>query len=295
MKRALTALALVTALMSVAPAFAQQFARPDGTVLPGGSWTAVNAPTLHEATDEATPDDTDYMEATQATTDELTLTDVSDPLSGIGHTIRFRMWTAGSGAKERVQIQLYQGTTQIAVTGNEQSRGAWGQFSYTLTVLEADAITDYSDLRVRVVSLMDPGETARMIWVEFEVPDALPGSPPTLSSPTATAIDTTSATLGATIDTGGPLLARGHVWNTTAASRGGDERRVDGGGDVHAAGGRIHAGDPDLLPRVRGERERDRLHRRRHVLHRAEPGSPGSDLLAGDGQQHADRVDVGRG
>ena len=44
-------------------AIAAQFARPDGTISPGAPnpWTAAGAATLHEATDEAAPnDDADY-------------------------------------------------------------------------------------------------------------------------------------------------------------------------------------------------------------------------------------------
>lgn len=56
---------------------------------------------------------------------------------------------------------------------------------------------------------------------QFTSPELL-ASPPTVSSPTATAIGTTAATLGATVTSNGgsTLTARGTVWGTTAAPTG---------------------------------------------------------------------------
>jgi hypothetical protein len=221
MRRAVWAVALLVTLFAAAPAIAQQFARPDGTVAPGGSWTAVGAATLHEAVDEVTAnDDTDYMNATVNTTDELTLAAVTDPAVGTGHVIRYRMVTFGGGAKERVTVQLYQGTTLIAETNANQSRDAYTTFTYNLLTPEADAITDYGDLRFRVVSSsVDGGESVRVTWAELEVPSAAASVPPTLSTPTFASVDTTAAVLGATIvsDGGAPILQRGTLWNTTGA------------------------------------------------------------------------------
>ncbi|MHC4941653.1 MAG: hypothetical protein ACYTG7_01395 [Planctomycetota bacterium] len=212
----LTVAVLICALPS---ALAVQYARPSGTVS-GGSWTATGAPTLHEATDEVTPnDDTDYMvTGTDADIAELTLGSLTDPSSSVDHIIRFRMRTTGSGSKERCEIQLFQGAVLIATTDTQQSRPDYTTFTYTLSSSEADAITNYADLRFKVLSSnMGAGETVVVTWMEFEVPDAGGATVPVLSSPTAAAIDTTSATLGAYIDSDGgdPITSRGTVWNTT--------------------------------------------------------------------------------
>jgi hypothetical protein len=237
MRRAVWTVALLGALFGAAPALAQQFARPDGTVAPGGTWTSVGAPTLHEAVDESTAnDDVDYMNATVNTTDELTLQSLTDPGVGTGHVIRYRMQSFGGGAKERVEIQLYQGTTLIASTGTNHSRGGYSTFSYTLLNPEADAITDYGDLRFRVVSSsVEAGESVRMTWAELEVPSAAAAIPPTLSTPTVASVDTASAVLGATIvtDGGAPILRRGTVWNTTGAPI--VENELDEGGTALGA------------------------------------------------------------
>ncbi|MHC4912786.1 MAG: hypothetical protein ACYTE5_07260, partial [Planctomycetota bacterium] len=207
-------------VLVIAPAgMAAQFARPDGTVS-AGSWTEVNAPSLHEATDEITANDnTDYAQTTtNDDTMELTLSSVTDPQTGTGHVIRFSMMTLGGSAKERCQVQLFQGTspTPIASTNAEQSRDAYTTHTYTLDpTTEADAISDYSDLRFKVVSSsVDVDETVRVTWVELEVPDAAAAVAPTVSSPTISTIDTTSATLGATVDSNGGAAVTewGTVW-----------------------------------------------------------------------------------
>jgi hypothetical protein len=210
---------LVIVLVIAPVGMAVQYARPDGTVS-AGSWTEVNAPSLHEATDEITANDnTDYAQTTtNDDTMELTLSNVTDPQTGTGHVISFRMMTLGTGSKERCRVELFQGTTPIASTNNEQSQDAYTTHTYTLDpTTEADAISDYSDLRFKVVSSsVGGGETVRVTWVELEVPDAAAATVPTLSTPTATAIDTTSASLGATVDSNGGAFVseRGTLWDT---------------------------------------------------------------------------------
>ena len=210
-------LAAAAALSFANGALAAQFGWPASTVS-SGSWTATGATTLHEATDEvAANDDTDYMTTGTDTTAELTLSALTDPASSIGHILRFRITSIGAGSKERCQIQLYQGTTLIASTGTETSRDAYATFEYTLAGAEADAITNYADLRVRVVSSsVGAGEEVRVTWVEFEVPDA--ANPPTVANPSIGSVQDTTATLGGEVtDTGDEnVTERGIYWSTTS-------------------------------------------------------------------------------
>ncbi|UCG49365.1 MAG: hypothetical protein JSU94_06190 [Phycisphaerales bacterium] len=213
------ALAMVVAFGTTV-AMAAQYARPDGTVSATG-WTASGTPAHHEATDEVTPnDDTDYVLAADgvAATAELSLTDVTDPQVSSGHIIRFRMMSSGTKGAERCDFILFQGAAEIASLTNQASRDVYTTFEATLTGAEADAITDYSDLRFVIsTSTVDTGEQLRVTWMEFEVPDATGASVPTLSSPTVTAVDANIATLGATIDSNGndPITSRGTVWGTS--------------------------------------------------------------------------------
>lgn len=157
-----------------------QFARPDSTVS-AGLWEPQGGPsTLWEAIDEISASDTDYIEALNGenTTCELGLSTVADPLSSVNHTIRFRMQATGSGGPERCEVQLWQGGTEIASTGNQTSRGSWGDKTYTLSAAEADAIGDYSDLRLKIISSnLSATEDMWVSWAEFEVPDAPTDTP----------------------------------------------------------------------------------------------------------------------
>lgn len=126
--------------------------------------------------DETTANDgTDYIEALNGenTTCEIGLSDLTDPVGNVNHTFRWKMQGTGSGQGERLDVALFDGATQIAILINQTSRGAWAEKTYTLTTLEADAITDYTDLRLKFTTT-NLGATEDMwcTWAEFEVPDA---------------------------------------------------------------------------------------------------------------------------
>jgi hypothetical protein len=156
-----------------------QFARPDSDIS-AGLWAAIGGPsTLWECLDETSPNDgTDYIESLNGdnTTCEIGLSDVTDPAVGTGHTIRFQIQGTGSGGPERCELQLFDGVTQIATTGNQTSRGAWALKEYLLSAAEADAITDYTDLRLKIISSsLGASEDMWCTWAELEVPDAAAG------------------------------------------------------------------------------------------------------------------------
>ncbi len=156
-----------------------QFARPVSTLV-AGLWDPVGGPsTLWECLDEVSADDGDYIEALNGenTTCELGLSTVTDPVSNTGHTIRFRMQSAGSGQKERCEVELYDGASLIATTGIQIDRAGWQDKTYTLTSIEADNIGNYADLRLKIItSNLDATEDMWVSWAEFEVPDAAAGS-----------------------------------------------------------------------------------------------------------------------
>jgi hypothetical protein len=109
------------------------------------------------------------------TTAEVGLTTIVDPVTPSNHIIRFRIQGNGSGGPERCNLQLFQGVTEIAATGNQTSRGAWDTKEYTLSDVEADSIDDYSDLRFKIVSSnLGGSETMWCSWAELEVPDEPP-------------------------------------------------------------------------------------------------------------------------
>ena len=204
---------------------AAQYARPSGTVS-SGNWTPSGAGSLHAAMDEVTTNnDTDYANLADdgAGTMEVNLSAVTDPAVGSGHIMRFRAKAAGSkNPAETVTWTLYQGTTQIANRPNNTiPRGSYQTVTYTLSAAQADLITDYSNLRFRFTGAgikESSSETIRITWCELEVPDAAAAVAPTVTTPTFTALDTTTATLGGNItDTGGENPnERGVYWDTTS-------------------------------------------------------------------------------
>jgi hypothetical protein len=213
-------------------ALAVQYARPDGTNSAGG-WTYSGASSLHEAVNEPNADDSNYMSATSDTTAELSLSSITDPVVHTGHVIRFRILSIGGGAKERCQVQLYDGANPIGSSAAEQSRDAYGTFTYNVLEAEATNISSYANLSVRIVSSsVGGGEEVRLSWVELEVPDATGAAAPTVILPTVTAVDTTSATLGATVDSNGgaAVTDRGNVWDTNPDPHTSDNQASQGSG-----------------------------------------------------------------
>ena len=149
-----------------------QFARPDSDVS-AGLWEPVGGEsTLFDAVNGAT--DSDYIEALNGenTTCELGLTTVTDPAVSTGHILRVRLQGTGSGGPERLVIQLFEGATQRAASPALVNRGSWSTQTYTLTAGEADSITDYSDLRIKLISSnLAATEDMWARLAELEVPD----------------------------------------------------------------------------------------------------------------------------
>src|SRR5210317_842146 len=119
--RTTLAFALVLTLALGQSALAQQYARPDGTTTAAG-WSASGAPTLHEAVDEPSFNDGDFINSGNGNTATvvLTLSDVSDP-GGANlndHILRVRCQSSGNGGPERCNVALFQRGSQIFSSGN---------------------------------------------------------------------------------------------------------------------------------------------------------------------------------
>ena len=155
-----------------------QIARPNTDVSAGG-WEPQGSSaqtTMFESLDEVTANDgVDYIEALDGEniTGEVTLDgSITDPGGNTGYFLRCRMQGNGTGGPERVQIALFEGATQRAISGNFTNRGSWADKFYELTTGEADAITAFTDLRLKIISSNLAGSDD--MWVTqafFEVPD----------------------------------------------------------------------------------------------------------------------------
>lgn len=151
-----------------------QYGRPSSDVSNTG-WVQSAGSTLWDCINETVASDTDYIRASASSfTCELGLSSVSDPVSNVNHILRLRATATGSGGAERWTVTIYQGTTLIATAfaNTAVTRTTYNDYSYTLTTAEVDAITNYGDLRVRILGGPSSGETISVSYVALEVPDA---------------------------------------------------------------------------------------------------------------------------
>lgn len=156
-----------------------QFARPDSDITVA-SWTVTP---LWDKIDEATASDADFIAGDNNTNDacEVGLTNVTDPTSSTGHVVRYRYSKSAAGGNARdITVSLYQGTTLIAELLHSGITEVWTAGTFTLSGAQADAITDYTDLRIRFTASGTTGgpggnrRSVRASWAELEVPDAAP-------------------------------------------------------------------------------------------------------------------------
>lgn len=153
-----------------------QYARPNSTVSAGG-WTAVGAATLHEATDEITPDnDTTYALADSTDTImELGLSSVTSPGTG---TVTFRITADanGSTAPERISVYLYNGSTWSYLFEADTVDLDRTYTTFTDTSLTVADFSAFNTLAVRVVvETLAGGEEIRVTQIEVEFPDEAAG------------------------------------------------------------------------------------------------------------------------
>jgi hypothetical protein len=147
-----------------------QFARPTSDITTG-SWTTT--PLFSKTNDQS---DATTITSPAATTEcELALGDATDPALSTGHVLTVRCFATGSGAGEKLTWYLYQGAVlkaTSAATTIARGSGSIADYSYTLTGTEADAITDYTDLRIRMARTTGGGgETVTVAECWLEVPD----------------------------------------------------------------------------------------------------------------------------
>jgi hypothetical protein len=142
-----------------------QFSRPDADLFNGGYKTQIGAgASLYTVLDEPVADDADFIQSPVTPTNAVYvthLTPVADPQTSNGHSVSFRYATdqASGGEPLDLTVELRQGyvdeatpglliarKTILAVRGN-----VFVEDAIALTALEADSITDYTALAVRVV------------------------------------------------------------------------------------------------------------------------------------------------
>jgi hypothetical protein len=170
-----------------------QTARPISDV-DAGSWTTV--PLYSKINDVS--DDT-YITGGKTSTECIEkLANLTDPASSSNHTIYVRAKVGvGSSTPETLAFYLRQGAAYIGWSSSTISRTTITTYSYTLTADEANAITDYTDLRLSFMqSGLQTGETILVydVWMECPGIDAAPA----ISSPVAATVVIPAPTITAT-------------------------------------------------------------------------------------------------
>lgn len=158
-----------------------QFIRPTSDITVPASWNGTFADI-----DEVSASEADFGWSDNAAVDTYVTkfgTGI-DPNVGTGHVVRVRHAEVDGGVQvadknSTVVISLYQGAV-LKATVYSGIVGAWTTTAYTLTGVEADSITDYSDLRLWVAYTgNDAGGTKSdrgigISWAEMELPEVLP-------------------------------------------------------------------------------------------------------------------------
>lgn len=135
-----------------------QFARPSADTV-RTAWTdqAGGTTNIFSTIDESSANDTDYIKTASppgVNEFETLLTSVTDPVSSLGHIMRWRRRKQpASGSNDvNLTVRLLQGVTQITSQADNVIPGSFTDTSYTLSGAEADAITNYADLRLEFVA-----------------------------------------------------------------------------------------------------------------------------------------------
>lgn len=127
------------------------FLRPASDVN-AGLWTPSTGTTLYETVDEITPSDVDYMrsdDSPSASPATIGLQPGTDPSESSFHIVRYRYRKSGGGTVN-LNFALYEGATVRAQWSHTDVSDTYTTGEYVLSAAEADSITDYTTLRVRV-------------------------------------------------------------------------------------------------------------------------------------------------
>ncbi len=161
-----------------------QYGRPnaDSSV---GTWTTHSALTtgLWDTLNEAVPDDADFIRsvvAPSSTAYEASFASLVDPVSSTGHVLEVRArHDNGGGGGVTLTSELRQGANALStpLSVAEALTSSWVTYSYQLSAAQADAITDYSTLRVRV--------TATQAAADVPTPQAVGGMQASLGALTS--------------------------------------------------------------------------------------------------------------
>jgi hypothetical protein len=134
---------------STGPTPDARYARPASDVSAGG-WVPSSGTALYAMLNEASPDASDFIATTTASSCEVALNPVLDPGTSSGQVVSYQVWsTSGSG----ITVQLKQGGVVIASWTHSSLPASPTTYAQALTAAQCDAITDYTNLRFAFIAL----------------------------------------------------------------------------------------------------------------------------------------------
>ncbi len=110
---------------------------------------------LYEKIDEDVPDNSDYISSAHSPINsvcEVKLSSGLDPGTSEGHSVNYRYNKTDPNSVINLEIQLRQGVVIIANWTHLNVNATWVEAQQVLTSVQADSITDYSDLRLRFIA-----------------------------------------------------------------------------------------------------------------------------------------------
>jgi hypothetical protein len=135
---------------------ADQFGRPASDIALGNYVPTPASPTTgFDKLDEVTPSDADYVSSPSSPSGEVyefKFSSMVDPVSSANHNVNYRLRKdVAAGAQINAVVELRQGAGLLIKqwTHNDLSN-VWTTFNQTLLAGEADLITDYTDLRLKI-------------------------------------------------------------------------------------------------------------------------------------------------
>lgn len=137
--------------LAIAPEITTQTIRPASDITKTNVTDEAGGTTdLYTHIDETTLNVADYVKFIEGATYETKLTTASTPPSGSGLQVAYVLGLGDGATAAQWTTSLYQGATLIASWTDDITADAT-EVSHTLTSLEFDEISDWSDLRIRWV------------------------------------------------------------------------------------------------------------------------------------------------
>ena len=143
-----------------------------------GNWTPSTGSSLYACVDEDPYSDSDYISLLGADSSltrscYLKLGALTDPGVNTGHKLSIR-WHGSPewGKREECYFLLYQDSTEICrIQKWLVETSVFTTEEHSLSEAEANRITDYTKLKVRILSVSIADHDFHVSWIRFEVPE----------------------------------------------------------------------------------------------------------------------------